>query len=93
MEMTLNIKEPDVLAIIDLLGQLDDYTEELRIRQQEIFSYDEKENTLQLQLAQAQASGQIIKIIRRYVRTLGTELLLKAASENNGGKDNDKKQG
>lgn len=93
MEMTLNIKEPDVLAIIDLLGQLDDYTEELRIRQQEIYSYDEKENTLQLQLAQAQASGQIIKIIRRYVRTLGTEPTSITANENNGGKDNDKKQG
>ena len=91
MEMTLNIKEPDVLAIIDLLGQLDDYTEELRIRQQEIFSYDEKENTLQLQLAQAQASGQIIKIIRRYVRTLGLEIP-EQSSEEQGEQGNDKKK-
>lgn len=93
MQLTLEIKEPDIREIIGLLESLDDLTEELRIRQQEIYSYEEKENTLRIQLAQAQASGQIIKIIRRYVRTLGTELTSITANENNGGKDNDKKQG
>lgn len=91
MAMTILIQEPDVRDIIKLLSELDDYTEELRIRQQEIFSYDEKANTLRLQLAQAQASGQIIKIIRRYVRTLG--VTIPEQSDQNGGKDNDKKQG
>ena len=90
MVMTILIQESDVRDIIKLLSELDDYTEELRIRQQEIFSYDEKANTLRLQLAQAQTSGQIIKIIRKYVRTLGTEIP-EPASENNGENDNDKK--
>lgn len=89
MVMTILIQESDVRDIIKLLSELDDYTEELRIRQQEIFSYDEKENTLRLQLAQAQTSGQIIKIIRRYVRTLG--VTIPDQSDQNGGKDNDKK--
>lgn len=89
MAMTILIQESDVRDIIKLLSELDDYTEELRIRQQEIFSYEEKENTLRLQLAQAQASGQIIKIIRRYVRTLG--VTIPDQSDQNGGKDNDKK--
>lgn len=89
MVMTILIQESDVRDIIKLLSELDDYTEELRIRQQEIFSYEEKENTLRLQLAQAQASGQIIKIIRRYVRTLG--VTIPDQSDQNGGKDNDKK--
>ncbi len=90
MQLTLEIKEPDIREIIGLLEALDDLTEELRIRQQEIYSYEEKENTLRIQLAQAQASGQIIKIIRKYVRTLGTEIP-EPASENNGENDNDKK--
>lgn len=89
MQLTLEIKEPDIREIIGLLEALDDLTEELRIRQQEIFSYEEKENTLRIQLAQAQASGQIIKIIRRYVRTLG--VTIPDQSDQNGGKDNDKK--
>ena len=89
MAITILIQESDVRDIIKLLSELDDYTEELRIRQQEIFSYDEKENTLQLQLAQAQASGQIIKIIRRYVRTLG--VTIPDQNDQNRGKDNDKK--
>ena len=91
MQLTLEIKEPDIREIIGLLESLDDLTEELRIRQQEIYSYEEKENTLRLQLAQAQTSGQIIKIIRRYVRTLG--MTIPEQSDQNGGKDNDKKQG
>ena len=90
MQLTIEIKEPDVLKIVELLSELDDYTEELRIRQQEIFAYDEKANTLRLQLAQAQTSGQIIKIIRKYVRTLGT-VIPEPASENNGENDHDKK--
>lgn len=57
MQLTLEIKEPDIREIIGLLEALDDLTEELRIRQQEIYSYEEKENTLRIQLAQAQASG------------------------------------
>lgn len=89
MQLTLEIKEPDIREIIGLLETLDDLTEELRIRQQEIYSYEEKENTLRIQLAQAQASGQIIKIIRRYVRTLG--VTIPDQSDQNGGKDNDKK--
>lgn len=89
MAMTILIQESDVRDIIKLLSELDDYTEELRIRQQEIFSYEEKENTLRIQLAQAQTSGQIIKIIRRYVRTLG--VTIPDQSDQNGGKDNDKK--
>ena len=89
MQLTLEIKEPDIREIIGLLESLDDLTEELRIRQQEIYSYDEKETTLRLQLAQAQASGQIIKIIRKYVRTLG--VTIPDQSDQNGGKDNDKK--
>ncbi len=88
--MTFAIKEPDIREIIGLLEVLDDLTEELRIRQQEIYSYEEKENTLRIQLAQAQASGQIIKIIRKYVRTLGT-VIPEPASENNGENDHDKK--
>ena len=91
MQLTLEIKEPDIREIIGLLESLDDLTEELRIRQQEIYSYEEKENTLRIQLAQAQASGQIIKIIRKYVRTLG--MTIPEQSDQNGGKDNDKKQG
>ena len=91
MQLTLEIKEPDIREIIGLLEMLDDLTEELRIRQQEIYSYEEKENTLRIQLAQAQASGQIIKIIRKYVRTLG--VTIPEQSDQNGGKDNDKKQG
>lgn len=55
MQLTLEIKEPDIREIIGLLETLDDLTEELRIRQQEIYSYEEKENTLRIQLAQAQA--------------------------------------
>ncbi len=90
MQLTLEIKEPDIREIIGLLETLDDLTEELRIRQQEIYSYEEKENTLRIQLAQAQASGQIIKIIRKYVRTLGTEIP-EPASANNGENDNGKK--
>lgn len=89
MAMTILIQESDVRDIIKLLSELDDYTEELRIRQQEIYSYEEKENTLRIQLAQAQTSGQIIKIIRRYVRTLG--VTIPDQSDQNGGKDNDKK--
>lgn len=89
MQLTLEIKEPDIREIIGLLESLDDLTEELRIRQQEIYSYEEKENTLRIQLAQAQASGQIIKILRRYVRTLG--VTIPDQSDQNGGKDNDKK--
>ena len=38
MAMTILIQESDVRDIIKLLSELDDYTEELRIRQQEIFS-------------------------------------------------------
>ena len=92
MQLIIEIKENDVKEIISLLSDLDDFTEELRIRQQEIFSYDEKANTLKLQLAQAQASGQIIKIIRKYVRTLGAEILSPETDEENGGsKENDKK--
>ena len=53
MQLTLEIKEPDIREIIGLLETLDDLTEELRIRQQEIYSYEEKENTLRIQLAQA----------------------------------------
>lgn len=89
MAITILIQESDVRDIIKLLSELDDYTEELRIRQQEIYSYEEKENTLRIQLAQAQTSGQIIKIIRRYVRTLG--VTIPDQSDQNGGKDNDKK--
>lgn len=92
MQLTLAIKEPDVREIIEQLGILDDLTEELRIRQQEIYSYEEKENTLRIQLAQAQASGQIIKIIRRYVRTLGTEIPEPDPDENNGENDHDNKK-
>ena len=91
MNMTIIIKEPDVMEIITLLSALDDLTEELRIRQQEIYSYDEKETTLRLQLAQAQTSGQIIKIVRRYVRTLGVEIP-EQSSEEQGKQDNDKKK-
>ena len=90
MQLTIEIKDPDIREIIGLLEVLDDLTEELRIRQQEIYSYEEKENTLRIQLAQAQASGQIIKIIRKYVRTLGT-VIPEPASENNGENDHDKK--
>ena len=91
MDVTIHIKDPDTREIISLLEVLDDTTEELRIRQQEIYSYEEKENTLRIQLAQAQASGQIIKIIRKYVRTLGPEIPEPTPDENNGEKDHDKK--
>ena len=91
MDVTIHIKDPDVREIISLLEVLDDTTEELRIRQQEIYSYEEKENTLRIQLAQAQASGQIIKIIRKYVRMLGPEIPEPDTDETNGEKDNDKK--
>lgn len=91
MDVTIHIKDPDVREIISLLEVLDDTTEELRIRQQEIYSYEEKENTLRIQLAQAQASGQIIKIIRKYVRTLGPEIPEPDTDETNGEKDHDKK--
>ena len=46
----IKITSSDVGKIIDLISELDCISEELRIRQQEIFQYKGKEDLLELQL-------------------------------------------
>lgn len=64
----IKITSSDVGKIIDLISELDCISEELRIRQQEIFQYKDKETLLELQLRQAQITGEILKLIREYLR-------------------------
>ena len=67
----IKIESSDVGKIIDLISELDCISEELRIRQQEIFQY--KETLLELQLRQAQITGEILKLIREYLRYVRIE--------------------
>lgn len=69
----IKITSSDVGKIIDLISELDCISEELRIRQQEIFQYKDKETLLELQLRQAQITGEILKLIREYLRYVRIE--------------------
>ena len=69
----IKITSSDVGKIIDLISELDCTSEELRIRQQEIFQYKDKETLLELQLRQAQITGEILKLIREYLRYVRIE--------------------
>ena len=69
----IKITSSDVGKIIDLIIELDCISEELRIRQQEIFQYKDKETLLELQLRQAQITGEILKLIREYLRYVRIE--------------------
>lgn len=69
----IKITSSDVGKIIDLISELDCISEELRIRQQEIFQYKDKETLLELQLRQAQITGEILKLIRDYLRYVRIE--------------------
>lgn len=69
----IKIESSDVGKIIDLISELDCISEELRIRQQEIFQYKDKETLLELQLRQAQITGEILKLIREYLRYVRIE--------------------
>lgn len=69
----IKITSSDVGKIIDLISELDCISEELRIRQQEIFQYKDKETLLELQLRQAQIIGEILKLIREYLRYVRIE--------------------
>ena len=69
----IKITSSDVGKIIDLISELDCISEELRIRQQEIFQYKGKEDLLELQLRQAQITGEILKLIREYLRYVRIE--------------------
>lgn len=69
----IKITSSDVGKIIDLISELDCISEELRIRQQEIFQYKGKEDLLELQLRQAQITGEILKLIRDYLRYVRIE--------------------
>lgn len=69
----IKITSSDVGKIIDLISELDCISEELRIRQQEIFQYKGKEDLLELQLRQAQITGEILKLVREYLRYVRIE--------------------
>ena len=69
----IKITSSDVGKIIDLISELDCTSEELRIRQQVIFQYKDKETLLELQLRQAQITGEILKLIREYLRYVRIE--------------------
>lgn len=69
----IKITSSDVGMLIDLISELDCTSEELRIRQQEIFQYKDKETLLELQLRQAQITGEILKLIREYLRYVRIE--------------------
>lgn len=66
----IEIKASDVRELVEWITELDGISEELRIRQQEIFQYKGKEDLLELQLRQAQLTGEILKLIRDYLRAV-----------------------
>lgn len=66
----IEIKASDVRELVEWISELDCISEELRIRQQEIFQYKGKEDLLELQLRQAQLTGEILKLIRDYLRAV-----------------------
>lgn len=66
----IEIKASDVRELVEWISELDGISEELRIRQQEIFQYKGKEDLLELQLRQAQLTGEILKLIRDYLRAV-----------------------
>ena len=85
----LRLSEEETEQVIALLGLIDEVTEELRIRRQEIFAYEGKEEQLKLELKSAELNGKIMKILRKAVRNLKMTLIIKY-EEKDGGVNGDK---
>lgn len=85
----LRLSEAETERVITLLGLIDEVTEELRIRRQEIFAYEGKEEQLKLELKSAELNGEIMKILRKAVRNLKMTLIIKY-EEKDGGVNGDK---
>ena len=85
----LRLSEEETEQVIALLGLIDEVTEELRIRRQEIFAYEGKEEQLKLELKSAELNGEIMKILRKAVRNLKMTLIIKY-EEKDGGVNGDK---
>lgn len=64
----LTISSEYVGAFITLLERVDIQTEELRVREQEIFAYKGKEERLNLQLDLARTNAEIFKLLRDCLR-------------------------
>lgn len=85
----LRLSEAETERVITLLGLIDEVTEELRIRRQEIFAYEGKEEQLKLELKSAELNGEIMKILRKAVRNLKMTLIINY-EEKDGGVNGDK---
>jgi hypothetical protein len=85
----LRLSEEETQQVIALLGLIDEVTEELRIRRQEIFAYEGKEEQLKLELKSAELNGEIMKILRKAVRNLKMTVIIKY-EEKDGGVNGDK---
>lgn len=85
----LRLSEAETERVITLLGLIDEVTEELRIRRQEIFAYEGKEEQLKLELKSAELNGEIMKILRKAVRNLKITVIINY-EEKDGGVNGDK---
>lgn len=85
----LRLSEEETEQVITLLGLIDEVTEELRIRRQEIFAYEGKEEQLKLELKSAELNGEIMKILRKAVRNLKMTVIINY-EEKAGGVNGDK---
>lgn len=85
----LRLSEEETEQVIALLGLIDEVTEELRIRRQEIFAYEGKEEQLKLELKSAELNGEIMKILRKAVRNLKMTVIINY-EEKDGGVNGDK---
>lgn len=85
----LRLSEAETERVITLLGLIDEVTEELRIRRQEIFAYEGKEEQLKLELKSAELNGEIMKILRKAVRNLKMTVIINY-EEKDGGVNGDK---
>lgn len=85
----LSLSEEETERVIALLGLIDEVTEELRIRRQEIFAYEGKEEQLKLELKSAELNGEIMKILRKAVRNLKMTVIINY-EEKDGGVNGDK---
>ena len=80
----LRLSEEETEQVITLLGLIDEVTEELRIRRQEIFAYEGKEEQLKLELKSAELNGEIMKILRKAVRNLKMTVIINYEEKDGG---------
>ena len=83
----LVITPGDVEKFVEYVTEVDELTEELRVREQEIFAYTGTEEKLKLQLMLSKTNCEIMKLLRAYIRSAKVEEEKTEVKEN----DKDKK--